>query len=81
MDAATAAFIASCKEKEGATKKLPTIFKYNGNAKDVYVCGKLHLLYDSSQKLEIGYFLLCIVYLNALFILLLFQVHLIIGRS
>merc|ERR1719412_1561660 len=27
MDAATAAFIASCKDKEGATKKLPTIFK------------------------------------------------------
>ena len=40
MDPATAAFIASCKEKEGATKKLPTIFKFNGNAKDVYVCGK-----------------------------------------
>ena len=50
MDAATAAFIASCKEKEGATKKLPTIFKYNGDGKEVFVCGKcycillLHLL-------------------------------------
>ena len=43
MDPATAAFIASCKEKEGATKKLPTIFKFNGNAKDVYVCGKKYL--------------------------------------
>ena len=40
MDAATAAFIASCKEKEGATKKLPTIFKYNGDGKEVFVCGK-----------------------------------------
>ena len=40
MDAATAAFIASCKEKEGATKKMPTIFKYNGDAKEVYLCGK-----------------------------------------
>ena len=40
MDAATAAFIASCKDKEGATKKLPTIFKYNGTGNDVYVCGK-----------------------------------------
>ena len=39
MDAATAAFIASCKEKEGATKKLPTIFKYNGDGKEVFVCG------------------------------------------
>ena len=42
MDPETAAFIASCKEKEGATKKLPTIFKFNGEGKDVYVCGKLH---------------------------------------
>ena len=41
MDAATAAFIASCKDKEGATKKLPTIFQYSGTGKDVYVCGKL----------------------------------------
>jgi 5'-AMP-activated protein kinase regulatory beta subunit len=50
MDAATAAFIASCKEKEGATKKLPTIFKYNGNAKDVYVCGT----FNNWQKLKMS---------------------------
>ena len=45
MDAATAAFIASCKDKEGATKKLPTIFKYNGTGNDVYVCGKGFKIY------------------------------------
>ena len=45
MDAATAAFIASCKEKEGATKKLPTIFKYNGDGKEVFVCGKSRITF------------------------------------
>lgn len=34
------AFLASCKEDDGMGKKLPTIFKYTGNAKEVYVCGK-----------------------------------------
>ena len=48
MDPATAAFIKSCNEKEGATKKLPTIFKFNGEGKDVYVCGKLHRTFLSN---------------------------------
>jgi len=50
MDAATAAFIASCKEKEGATKKLPTIFKYNGDGKEVFVCGS----FNNWQKLKMS---------------------------
>jgi len=50
MDPATAAFIKSCNEKEGATKKLPTIFKFNGEGKDVYVCGS----FNNWQKLKMS---------------------------
>lgn len=59
MDAATAAFIASCKEKEGATKKLPTIFKYNGNAKEVYLCGRSQNYLNNFNQIP-----LCAFYLN-----------------
>ena len=39
IDDVTTAFLASCSEKEGATKKLPTIFRYDGDAKEVYISG------------------------------------------